>query len=158
MRSQRLRLDLTAEMHCRLWHIVPSAKHAGLVLMNHGDEIAEAYLRYFAAKRNEDAWAFKQVDEMVGRDPDGGWSITLLLVNQASSNEELAYVAAGPLENLLKKHGLAVMDRIEEEACRNDRLRLALSGIWLRHDDPMRQRWYALMWKYGFAEGRRIPL
>lgn len=126
--------------------------------MNHEDEIADAYFRYFEAKANADFWACERVREMVGRDPDDGWRITCILINKAPSNEALAYVAAGPLEDLLKKHGLAVIDPIEEEARQNDRLRLALSGVWLRHDDPTWERWYALMWKYGFAEGKRIPL
>jgi hypothetical protein len=98
------------------------------------------------------------VSELVSRDADDGWRITCILVNSAPSDEALAYVAAGPLKDLLKKHGSAVIDWIEEESRLNDRLRLALSGVWLQQDDPIWQRWYELMWKYGFADGKRMPL
>jgi hypothetical protein len=125
--------------------------------MNPGD-LADAYLRHFATKRGEDLWAFEKVNELVSRDANDGWQITRILVNDASSDEALAYVAAGPLEDLLKKHGPAVIGWVEEESRLNDRLRLALSGVWLRRDDPTWHRWYSLMWEYGFAEGKRMPL
>lgn len=70
----------------------------------------------------------------------------------------LAYIAAGPLEDLLRNHGAAVMALIERECVTNERLRLALSGVWIEREDPIWDRWYALIWKYGFAEGLREPL
>jgi hypothetical protein len=51
------------------------------------------------------------------------------------------------------------MDRVEEEAHKNSRLQLALSGVWgIEPGNPIFERWYALMRKYGFAEGKREPL
>ena len=50
------------------------------------------------------------------------------------------------------------MERIEEECLTNDRLRLALSGVWIERENPVWERWYALMLKYGFAEGKRQAL
>jgi hypothetical protein len=85
---------------------------------------------------------------------NGGWEITRILVNKAVSDESLAYVAAGPLEDLLKKHGPTVITRIEEESRQNDRLRIALSGLYIDPSNPIFDRWYALMWKYGYAEGK----
>jgi hypothetical protein len=36
---------------------------------------------------------------------------------------------------------------------------LALSGVWgLDRSNPVFDRWYGLMSKYGFAEGKRRPL
>jgi hypothetical protein len=122
------------------------------------DELASAYLQYFESKRKEDRWAWSDVDELVRRDADHGWEITRILVNTSTSDEALAFVAAGPLEDLLKKHGLAVIDRIENECNENNRLRMALSGVSIEPDRPVFERWYALMWKYGFAEGKRVGL
>src|SRR5690348_3115098 len=113
------------------------------------EKIADAYLRYHARKDRADRWAWEVVEKLVDQDPDEGWRITCILVNKAASDEVLAYVAAGPLEDLLKKHGLAVIDRVEEESRNNKRLRLALSGVWgIEQGDPIFERWYALMWKY----------
>lgn len=122
------------------------------------EELATAYLQYFETKQEDDRWAWSDVDELVRRKPDQGWEVVRLLVNKAASDEALAFVAAGPLEDLLKKHGLAVMDQIEDECRENDRLRLALSGVWIDSSTPVFNRWYALMWKYGFAEGKRMGL
>jgi len=120
--------------------------------------IAGAYLRYHERKREEDRWAVDEIDALVAGDPDTAWEVTRALLGQARSDEELAYIAAGPLEDLLKTHGPRVIDRIERE-CRNDeRLQLALSGVWVRPDDPVFGRWYALMRQYGFAEGGRTAL
>ena len=122
------------------------------------EKIATTYLRYFEAKRETDIWARDEVDTLVLRDPERGWEITRTLVNKALTEEALAYIAAGPLEDLLNHHGAAVMVQIEQECLTNDNLRLALSGVWIENENPVWQRWYALMWKCGFAEGRRQPL
>lgn len=122
------------------------------------DELGAAYLRYFETRRKEDQWAWDYVDELVRRDGDGGWSMTRALINKCDSDEALAFVAAGPLEDLLRKHGLSVIERIENECHHNDRLRVALSGVSIGADHPVFARWYAIMWKYGFAEGRRTGL
>jgi len=44
-----------------------------------------------------------------------------ILINTASSDEALAYMAAGPLEDLFKKHGPVVIDCIENESEENAR-------------------------------------
>jgi hypothetical protein len=122
------------------------------------DELAHVYLRHYQLKRQEDFWAVEEGDHLVDHDADLGWALTKILIDKAVSDEALAYVAAGPLEDLLKKHGFAVIKRVEEECRTNSRLQLALSGVWLGREYPIYYRWYALMWKYGFAEGRRRPL
>ena len=117
------------------------------------------YLRFQAGKREEDRWAWEAVETLVDEDPEAAWRITCMLVDKTSSDDELAFVAAGPLEDLLKKHGPSLIDRVEEESRENARLQLALSGVWgIQPSDPIFDRWYALMWKYGFAEGKRSPL
>lgn len=122
------------------------------------EELAEAYLRYHARKDQADQWAWEAV-ELVNHNPDEAWQIVCALVDKAANDETLAYVAAGPLEDLLKKHGPAVIDRVEEKSSNDPRFQLALSGVWgIEPNNPIFDRWYALMWKYGFAEGKRSPL
>ena len=123
------------------------------------DELAATYLRHYSFKRHEDWWTWEEVHSLVRLNPSEAWEITRILVNTAPSDEALAYVAAGPLEDLLKKHGPAVIDSIENESQQNGRLQLALSGVWgLDRSNPVFDRWYALMSKYGFAEGKRRAL
>jgi uncharacterized protein DUF6869 len=124
----------------------------------HAEELATAYLKYFGSHRDEDRWAWSDVDNLVRRDADRGWEITRILVNKSTSDEALAFVAAGPLEDLLKKHGLDVIDRIENECKENDRLRMALSGVSIGPEKPIFGRWYQLMREYGFVDGKRTGL
>jgi hypothetical protein len=116
------------------------------------------YLRYFESKQDDDRWAVEQVDALALGDPQAGWDTTLNVINRAVSDSALAYIAAGPLEDLLNCHGAAVIGPIEQECLTNERLRLALSGVWIDRENPIWDRWYAVMWKYGFAEGMRGPL
>jgi hypothetical protein len=123
------------------------------------EELAATYLLYYSLKRQQDWWAWEEVDSLVRLNPSEAWEVTRILVKTASSDEALAYVAAGPLEDLLTKHGPVVIEYIENESQQNERLQLALSGVWgLDRSNPVFDRWYALMWKYGFAEGKRRPL
>lgn len=121
--------------------------------------LADTYLRQYTDKCDEDLWAYDQVHSIIQNHPDEGWEITLLLLQKAGSDAALAYINAGPLEELLLRHGAAVIDRIEPECENNSRLQLALSGVWgISPGHPVFERWYGLMGKYGFAEGNRQPL
>lgn len=53
----------------------------------------------------------------------------LAALGQSATVEEVALIAAGPLEDLLHRQGAVVIERIEAEAAGNARLRLALSGV-----------------------------
>jgi len=123
------------------------------------EDAAVTYLRYYREKNGEDSWILEKADVAFNSNVDEAWEITRAAIEKAISNEELAYVAAGPLENLLHMHGPAVIDRVEQEAAKSEKFALALSGVWgLEAGTPIFERWYALMWKHGFAEGRRAPL
>jgi len=50
------------------------------------------------------------------------------------------------------------IDRVDDESRSDDRIRVALSGVWIRPGDPVFERWYAIMCRYGFADGRRRAL
>lgn len=128
-------------------------------------EIAEAYLQYWEKKLGEHEpsedgkEASDEIDRLVAAEPLEAWELICHLVEGASTDQVLAIVAAGPLEDLLKKHGPEVIALVEESCQCNDRMRLALSGVWgIDSGNPIFERWHALMWKYGFAEGKREAL
>ncbi|MGH9545807.1 MAG: DUF6869 domain-containing protein [Terriglobales bacterium] len=118
-------------------------------------QLVATYLRYFETKQDEDFWAWEQVDALVRNDPDQAWEMVRNLIEHTTSDEALAYVAAGPLEDLLKKYGPIFIDRTEVESRKSIRFRLALSGIWLQPSDPIYKRWRALIAKYGVGYGGR---
>ena len=115
-------------------------------------ELADAYLRQWSHRHDEDWWAFGQVCGVVRSDPEKAWALMRILLHKADSNVALANVAAGPLEDLLEIHGPAVIDRVEDESRKHANVRLALSGVWLDRDSPKWARWMKLMQTYGFAD------
>jgi hypothetical protein len=122
------------------------------------EQLAELYLRGRKKKNKQLRWAWEKVRELVENNPEEAWKLTLLMINKSESDEALAHVAAGPLENLLNRHGLVLIDRIEDASRKDARVRLALSGAWIKPGVPVFERWYALMEKYGFADGSKQAL
>jgi hypothetical protein len=119
------------------------------------EQVVDSYLRHSTLKEEKDFWAFDEVNQIVRCDLAAGWRLTCLLVNKASSDEALAYVAAGPLEDLLTFNGPTLIDHVAVAARADKRLQLALSGVWLNRANPVWERWFALMNEFGFADGKR---
>lgn len=74
----------------------------------------------------------QQIDEYVRNAPEKAWPIILALVQEAPSDSLLALVAAGPLENLLCRHGCEFIERIEAEALAHEKFRKCLRAVWGR--------------------------
>jgi hypothetical protein len=62
--------------------------------------------------------------------PDDAWRRILTLVRDAPSADALMCVAAGPLEDFLCDHAPGFIERLEDEAARNDRFASCLGGVW----------------------------
>lgn len=56
-------------------------------------------------------------------------------VLDVTPNNELGVTAAGPLEDLVRLHGRALVDAIERHAADDERFRWALGKIWLSEID-----------------------
>lgn len=70
---------------------------------------------------------------MISYDPpnlDRAWPIILALIEHAPDDEALAFVATGPLEDLIHRHGQRIGDQIVEQARRDPRFRQALGDVW----------------------------
>ena len=121
-------------------------------------KLAETYLRS-RHQRDEDFWAWEQVQgEIRSGDLGRAYDVTMLLAKAATTDDELSYVAAGPLEDLVDGYGNEALDRLEQACDEDTRLQFALSGVWLTPDSPVLEHWQGLMVKYGFASGKRKPL
>ena len=92
--------------------------------------LADAYLEQYEAQDDDLSGAFDEVLEICFSDPERAWPLTLTLIAKASNPKALSYIAAGPLEDLLKNHGSAVIDRVEIAARRDPKFRLALCDVW----------------------------
>ena len=118
-------------------------------------ELAEMFLREYddaQKSRQTSRQAILYVDTLVNNDPKKALELLATIIDCCKNNKELAYVAAGPLENLLVYHGYAIIDKIKEKADCSEKFQLALSGVWLDEDeDTIFFCWLELMKRYNFV-------
>ena len=79
-------------------------------------------------------WSFEKFDDVLHSDPDRAWNLVLQLVDASPSDRVLELVAAGPMEDLMDRHGKAVIDRVEGMAKKSPRFKQMLAGVWLDED------------------------
>jgi hypothetical protein len=122
------------------------------------EELVTAYLDHaesVSLRREERdlSPALDQLERLIGHDPEIAWAVIQELVRRATRDEVLAYIAAGPLENLLCAHPHVFIDRVEVLAARDAHFRRALSGVWgwSRMPDDVVSRLDAL-----FGDERRL--
>lgn len=96
-------------------------------------ELSEAYVQMWAGTGDPGcAWASDELDAMILPEPDRAWRIILHILASEPPREVRAILAAGPLESLLREHAIDFIDRVEEQAARDQPFRAILSGV-----DPM---------------------
>jgi uncharacterized protein DUF6869 len=62
--------------------------------------------------------------------PETVWSAILKILEHELTDDQLALLAAGPMEDLLAQHGAQFIERVEAEAERNPRFNHLLGGVW----------------------------
>jgi hypothetical protein len=72
----------------------------------------------------------EQVDELVRSEPEFAWLVIQTIFAASQNDLERACLAAGPLEDLLAKHGEVFIERIEKAAAADDDFRELLVGVW----------------------------
>jgi hypothetical protein len=86
-------------------------------------------------EQNADQGAYELVNQSIRSGPaNRAWELVLAVLRLAP-DDRLGFFAAGPLEDLVKQHGAALLATIEAEAERDIRFRWALGGIWLSESD-----------------------
>jgi hypothetical protein len=88
-------------------------------------------VQHYFTERKAAAWPWRMMEDLRREDPEEAWQVTLQLIAAAPDGDALSYVAAGPLEDLIKDRGDQFIDRIEAEAAGNARLRQALGKVWI---------------------------
>ena len=123
------------------------------------DGLIEAYLDYGRKRRGgtkestkEERWAYDAVCKITDSDDPEEVLPFVIALLKVTPDDQLNWVAAGPLEDLLREHGAAVIDRVLKHAERCPQIRLALDGVWGIEDmdpsvgtklDEARGRWKA---------------
>jgi Family of unknown function (DUF6869) len=100
--------------------------------MHSRDDILAHYFLYLLNRGDADLYErVEEVDDLVADDPVAGWSIVQDLIACAPSEEALAYLAAGALENLLVLHGDLIAPDIHRVAVQDPRVQDALGHVFL---------------------------
>jgi hypothetical protein len=108
------------------------------------DKLFRVWFRYQLAERGDDAdwWAVEALIAL-GDEPDLTleWRVIrrLSVGADGASEELLGAIGAGPLEDLLRRHGEEAMDLIEPAADGIPALLTALGNVWC-WDEPFRSR------------------
>ncbi len=74
--------------------------------------------------------AAEEIRELVIDDPERAWPIVCEVIRRTTADDILAFVVAGPLEDLLVHHGPAFIDRVEALAAEDAHFKRAVSGVW----------------------------
>lgn len=102
------------------------------------DKIAQAYLatsknRINSKEHAENEWAWRCIHDLVRDNPELAFEFVLITLDYFTEDKDIAYLAAGPIEDLVTGHGPLLIDRIETAARQDRRFRYLLSGIWGRN-------------------------
>ena len=93
-------------------------------------DLVDAYLLNFATRDKSLFWAFTGFHDVLITDPEHAWLLTLALIERAPDEKSLAYVAAGPLEDILYGRGAQFIDRVETLARQDAKFMQALSHVY----------------------------
>lgn len=81
-------------------------------------------------------WAFKELNRLCDEEPFAALRAIDQIIAKDHSDPIMEVLAAGPLENLLVKHGTIVVDEISKLAASNAAFRELLGGVWSAGIDP----------------------
>jgi Family of unknown function (DUF6869) len=160
--AQRRKTDCGAAMELR--SLSWCAADPGTMSEHRSDsasaDLARAYLRHYAAGNpaGGDWTSWDAINTLVREAPGDAWPVILQLVYHSQDDQTLAYVAAGPVEDLLVHHGADVIGLFEEECRSNPRFRQCLSGVWTsRIARAVQERLIDILESTGKTSRRRAP-
>ncbi|WP_446011909.1 DUF6869 domain-containing protein [Candidatus Electrothrix sp.] len=118
-------------------------------------EFAAIFLREYDEVKKSCATggqAILYLDTLVNNDPLNALELLAVITECCTNNNELAAVAAGPLENLFVYHGYEIINDIKKKADCSENFQHAVSGVWLdEKDDAIFSQWLELMKRYNFV-------
>jgi hypothetical protein len=107
--------------------------------MKANQDIADAYLEHSKTRNDDLSWVLMAMFELkYEKRWDDIWEILLIILRRdpGLDAETLAYIGAGPLEDLVCDVGAEYIERIEHEANQNRQFAKALTGVWPYRADP----------------------
>jgi hypothetical protein len=110
--------------------------------MRSRQDLIAAYLR----RGDSDFWAREEVQALVSQGSDEAIELVLELIGACETDQQLCYVAAGPVEDLLNTRTLPAFARASRDSVK---VRRALQAAWLSESEDGYELWKALLKEYG---------
>src|ERR1017187_5841183 len=99
------------------------------------NELARGWIAYWHDPKNEDTWedwnrSSDYMDEAVESRPFAAWQMILAIHALDQSWQIRKVLSAGPIEDLLVKHGDEMIPLVETQAGRDATFAKVLGGVW----------------------------
>jgi hypothetical protein len=114
------------------------------------DKLVAGYFENWKCRSDDTFWAWGEVDALCNN-LESGFEITRRLIESAEDDLYLGYIAAGPVEDLIVRHGTPAVALLEEAADSSPRVRESLAGVWLNTSHDAFPEWSRVMHKCGFV-------
>jgi hypothetical protein len=106
------------------------------------ERLAALYAQWLAvAAQDGDApdlvWTFDLVDWLIAHRPELALDAVLASLDLCTQPEQVAVLAAGPAEDLIRLHGPTLIARLTQAAAQSARVRYLLSGVWQGDTPPL---------------------
>jgi hypothetical protein len=98
-------------------------------------DIASTWIKFTLSARYSESyeatfWAFKRLNELISDVPHDAWQVINAIRHFDQSDKIAANLEAGPLEDLLVKHGDEFIGIYEELGKNDEQFRMLLGGVW----------------------------
>jgi hypothetical protein len=93
------------------------------------EQIKELASSWIANKGNY-CPALTQLDNLCSEEPEDAWLVIQEIASREISDKIKGSLAAGPIEDLLARHGVSFIDRVETKARRDPKFNYLLGGVW----------------------------
>lgn len=94
-------------------------------------KLTKAWIDYQNSQDEELEWASDDFIDLANESPEIAWECVLELIDTETSDEVLAILAEGPLEDLLAEHGSHFIDRIEGMSKDNLVFSRLIKHVWV---------------------------
>ncbi len=109
-------------------------------------ELINSYLSYYRTKNEEFWWALKEVNDKCSKN---NLEFVLKLIQACCDDSEIAYVAAGPLEDLFFAQHLMIKEKLSMMVRQHKIMRKAIQSLIVSPGTPQRKTLDEILNKYG---------
>lgn len=109
--------------------------------------LARDYIEYGRTKDKTYEYAYEHVSSHLHIE------LVILLVEACETDKDIAWVAAGPLEDIMREQPDPIKEALDMATGKSSKMRKALEGVWLTPDTKAHDLLSHLLKKYNLHEG-----